>query len=78
MKEHEVPPHGVIIQLHAQEGYGYITTSDNREIYFHRNSVANNGFDQLKAGQDVRFTELEGDQGPQASFVQPVGKHHLG
>ena len=78
VKEHEVPPHGVITQLHTQEGYGYITSSDNREIYFHRNSVANNGFDQLKAGQDVRFTESEGDQGPQASFVQPVGKHHLG
>jgi cold shock CspA family protein len=78
VKEHVVPPHGVIAELHPEEDYGLIASSDGREIYFHRNSVANGGFDGLRAGQEVRFSESEGDKGPQASFVQPIGKHHLG
>jgi cold shock CspA family protein len=44
----------------------------------HRNSVAEDRFDELEVGEEVRFSESEGDQGPQASFVQPVGRHHLG
>lgn len=78
VKEHEVPPHGVIAAIHAGAGYGFITSSDGREIYFHRNSVADDRFDELNVGEEVRFSETEGDEGPQASFVQPVGKHHLG
>ncbi len=78
VKEHEVPPHGVIAALHAGAGYGFIASSDGREIYFHRNSVAEDRFDELKVGEEVRFSEAEGDQGPQASFVQAVGKHHPG
>jgi cold shock CspA family protein len=31
----------------------------------------------LHKGQEVRFSETEGDKGPQATFVRPAGKHHL-
>ncbi len=78
VKEHETLPHGVIAALHHGADYGFITSSDGREIYFHRNSVVDNRFDQLEVGGEVRFSESEGDEGPQASFVQPIGKHHLG
>jgi cold shock CspA family protein len=77
VKEHETPPHGVIYALNADSDHGFISASDGREIYFHRNAVANEGFDSLKVGQEVRFSETRGDKGPQASFVQPIGKHHL-
>jgi len=46
-----------------------IETRDGREIYFHRNSVLNAAFDDLKIGAEVRFAEEEGEQGPQASTV---------
>ena len=45
--------------------------------YFHRNSVTDGKFDDLKVGQEVRFSEEAGTKGPQATFVRPVGKHHL-
>ena len=61
----------------AEADYGIIASSDGREIYFHRNSVADGGFDVLHKGQEVRFSETEGDKGPQATFVRPAGKHHL-
>jgi len=77
VKAHEVPAHGTIAALHPAADYGFIASSDGREIYFHRNSVADNRFDELKAGEQVRFSESQGDAG-QTTFVQPIGKHHLG
>ncbi len=77
VKVHEPQPHGTIRSLVAERDHGFITSADGREIYFHRNSVADDEFDSLELGQEVRFAESVGDKGPQATFVRPVGKHHL-
>lgn len=77
VKTHEVPPHGKITELFTEKGFGKIEGSDGREIYFHKNSVLNADFDKLEIGTEVRFVEEEGDQGPQASTVKVVGKHHV-
>jgi ribosomal subunit interface protein len=74
-KWHEPPPHGTVTALLFD--HGFITTADGREIYFHRNSVVNDGFDTLEVGNPVRYSESVGDKGPQASTVQPLGKHHI-
>jgi len=76
VKSHEVPPHGVVSRLEPSLDYGMITSNDGREIYFHRNSVVEGSFDQLTIGAEVRFDEEMGEQGPQASTVKRVGKHH--
>jgi len=68
--------HGRIAKLFTEEGYGFIATSDGREIYFHRNSVLDDAFSRLAVGGEVRFSEEDGDKGPQASTVRLVGKHH--
>jgi ribosomal subunit interface protein len=77
VKEHAVSPHGVIASLHPDRDHGFIATPDGREIYFHRNSVQGAHFDELVAGQEVRFSEAAGDKGPQATIVRPIGKHHI-
>lgn len=77
VKTHEVPPHGRIIHLSPMEDYGRISTPDGREVYFHRNSVLNSEFDKLEIGNEVRYAEENGDDGPQASSVSVVGKHHI-
>ena len=77
VKTHEVPAHGHVSQLFPEQHYGKIATPDGREIYFHRNSVLNSGFDSLEVGSEVRFDEEEGDLGPQATTVRLVGKHHI-
>jgi len=76
VKEHAPPPHGRIRELYPSADYGRIETSDGRDIYFHRNSVINMGFDQLAVGMPVHFSEELGEQGAQASSVQVEGKHH--
>ena len=76
VKTHEAPPHGVVARLVPDEDHGFIAASDGRDIYFHRHAVANDGYDALVGGQQVRFAESEGDEGPRASHVRPVGKPH--
>jgi cold shock CspA family protein len=77
VKTHDPAPHGTINELLPERDHGFITTSDGREIYFHRNSVIGAQFEQLEIGQEVRFSEAIGDKGPQATSVRPVGKHHI-
>ena len=77
VKTHEIPPHGKITQLVPEEDYGRIETPLGREVYFHRNSLTSGDFDKLEIGTEVRFSETEGEQGPQASSVSLIGKHHI-
>ena len=77
VKEHETPPHGTICALHPEKDHGFISVSDGREIYLHRNSVTGERLEDLEIGQEVRFSESAGDKGPQATLVRLVGKHHL-
>ena len=69
VKRHEAEPYATVNKLFADEGYGFLLTPDGREVYFHRNSVLEPGFDRLSVGTPVRFTEEQGAMGPQASTV---------
>jgi cold shock CspA family protein/ribosome-associated translation inhibitor RaiA len=66
--------HGRVTFLDVEKEWGWIEPDDGRRIYFHRNSVLG-GVDQLAVGDEVRFTEEEGNEGPQASTVSPIGDH---
>lgn len=73
-KTHAGQPTGMVEKLFA-EGYGFIrAVDDNRQFYFHRNSVLHGDFERLAVGTEVRFSPEQGDQGLQASSVQVVAK----
>lgn len=59
--------------LFRADGYGFIRTEDDRDVYFHRNSVLDGGFHRLERGMEVRFAEESGEKGPQASTVAIAG-----
>jgi ribosomal subunit interface protein len=69
VKIHQGPQSGRIIRLFSDELYGFIETPDEREIYFHGNSVLNGDFVRLKVGTEVAFVEEQGTDGPQAARV---------
>jgi cold shock CspA family protein len=73
VKTHEPQPQGQVIRLFPAEGYGFLLAPDGREVYFHAHSVLDPGFDVLQIGSEVRYTEEQGDEGPQASSLTPVG-----
>jgi cold shock CspA family protein len=60
---------GVVVELHRAKDHGFIAAADGRRLYFHRNSVLDDGFQRLSVGTPVRFAEEEGERGPQASTV---------
>jgi cold shock CspA family protein/ribosome-associated translation inhibitor RaiA len=62
--------YGIIQKLSPLESYGFITTSDEREIYFHENALKNANMDELTEGDNVLYGETTGDKGPQASWVR--------
>ena len=59
--------------LFPVEGYGFLETADGHDVYFHENSVLNNAFGRLEVGDEVRFHEEGGEEGPQASTVELIG-----
>ena len=69
VKFHEEAPHAVISKLFPDKEYGFLTTPDGLDVYFHANSVINKGFNNLKIGMKARFVMEDGEKGPQASTV---------
>ena len=74
VKLHEVSPRGRIVRLIPEAECGFIEGPDGHEIYFHKNSVLDSGFEPLEIGQQVVFVEERGDRGPQASTVRPIAR----
>ncbi len=70
----QMPPRARVTQLFPAKHCGFLVTSDGRDIYFHKDSVLNNGFGRLRVGALVTFVEEQGEQGPQASTVRVIGK----
>ena len=59
-------------EIFPDQGYGFLETTDDRQIYFHQASVLDDHFNRLRAGTRVRFAEEMGDKGPQASTVKII------
>ncbi len=77
VKPHDAMFQGQVSQLYPDEDHGFILTHTGTQLYFHRNSVMNNGFDLLKKGDAVHFVETVGDTGPIASKVWRGPEHHM-
>lgn len=78
VKEKQVQSSGKVLRIFSGDRFGFIVTPDNREIYFHENSVLNHRFDSLQIGDEVRFSEEMGEKGPQVTSMSPIGQaRHL-
>ena len=77
IKSHALLPGAHVSKILPREGYGFLTSNDGREIYFHKNSVLGRAFPRLKIGTTVRFAEEPGENGPQASTVRIVSKRRI-
>jgi ribosomal subunit interface protein len=72
VKRHEIALQGKVLRTFAE--HGFIVTHDGREIYFHRNSVVEGRFEDLKEGTPVELAMIHGESpmGPQATTVRPI------
>lgn len=77
VKQHVEAAIARVKALIPAQDHGFLELSDGQELYFHRNSVLNDSFDRLTVGDRVGYAEEQGDKGPQASTVRPLGKHGM-
>lgn len=77
VKPHDAMFQGKVSQLYPDKDHGFILTHTGTQLYFHRNSVMNNGFNHLKEGDAVHFVETVGDTGPIANKVWRGPEHHM-
>lgn len=63
---------GTIKKLISDKGFGFIAGDGSKELFFHHSSVADQGFESLREGQRVEYTEGQGPKGPRAENVKPV------
>lgn len=59
---------GTIKRMTAK-GFGFISTAEGTEYFFHQSACAGTPFDQLREGQAVSFTVGQGPKGPRAENV---------
>src|SRR3546814_830347 len=69
VKQHDAPLVGQVIGLRTRQDYGFLRSAEGAELWFHRNSLLNDDFDQLEVGDRVQYVETIGETGPQASKV---------
>jgi ribosomal subunit interface protein len=70
-------PPGIIAKLYPYEGYGIIAAPGGRDLTFDRDSVADDAFDSLEPGQEVVFSEVQGERGTQAIAVRAVARRRV-
>ena len=68
-------PQGTVKWFDAEKGFGFIAPDDGgRDVFVHFSAIADEGgFRTLDEGQQVEFEASEGQRGPQADTVRPVG-----
>lgn len=63
---------GKIKKLVRDRGFGFISDSDGREVFFHQSSVVEAKFDALNEEQDVEFDIEKSPKGPRAVNVRVI------
>lgn len=63
---------GKIKKLIRERGFGFISDTDGREVFFHQSSLVDVKFDALTEEQSVEFEVEQSPKGPRAINIRPV------
>ena len=65
---------GVVKWFSSEKGYGFITPDDGSpDVFVHFSAISGEGYRNLEEGQHVEYEVTQGNKGPQAANVNPVG-----
>jgi CspA family cold shock protein len=64
---------GTVKWFNPRKGYGFIATTDGRDIFVHYSSISGDGYRSLAEGDPVTFDVIEGDKGLRAENVVAQG-----
>lgn len=60
---------GKIKKVVHDRGFGFISDTDGREVFFHQSSLVGITFDTLKGDEEVEFEVEDSPKGPRAVNV---------
>lgn len=63
---------GKIKKIVRERGFGFISDTDNREVFFHQSGLVDVQFDALNEEQKVEFEIENSPKGPRAINVHVV------
>lgn len=64
---------GTVVWFNSKKGYGFLRSSDGKEVFCHHAAIDMPGYRQLTKDQRVKFEIEQGPQGTQAAHVEVVG-----
>jgi cold shock protein len=69
---------GTVKWFNAEKGFGFITPDDGgADVFAHFSAIATSGYRTLDENQRVEFEIAQGQKGPQAENIRPVGSTFL-
>lgn len=63
---------GKIKKLIRDRGFGFISDTDGREVFFHQSGLVDAQFAALKEDQEVEFEVEKSEKGPRAINVRVI------
>ncbi|MHC4757837.1 MAG: cold-shock protein [Planctomycetota bacterium] len=60
---------GKVKWLNSKKGYGFISTTDGRDIFVHYSNISGDGYKSLDQDDTVTFDVVEGEKGLRAENV---------
>jgi len=63
---------GKVVQLVADQGYGFVDIGEEEDVHFVRHAVVGGDFDKLTEGTAVEVDVIEGPDGYEATCVVPL------
>ena len=65
---------GTVKWFNAEKGYGLISQDGGGpDVFVHFSAIQMTGYKSLDEGQRVEFEVTQGQKGPQAANVRPIG-----
>jgi CspA family cold shock protein len=65
---------GTVKRIMREKGFGFISATDGREVFFHSSELQNVGFDELQEGDRLEFEVTKGKKGPQAIEIKKANQ----
>jgi CspA family cold shock protein len=65
---------GTVKMFNKEKGFGFITSQDGSDVFFHYSELQVEGFKTAEQGDQVEFELQQSDRGPRAANIRKVSK----
>jgi len=65
---------GKVKFFHSDKGWGFVTGDDGKELFVHQSDIEMDGYRVLGEEQEVEYEVGQGEKGPKAINVKPIGE----